>query len=70
MTLRNRKSSRKARLKAACVLAGITIQEFAREAEVTTWHLSEVLDGHRESQRVSARVDAFIATQFARESAA
>lgn len=59
--MRKLKANRKARFKAALALAGMTMQEWAKEAGVTRQHLSATLREDRESGTLTAKVDVFIA---------
>lgn len=52
--------SRKARFKAALALAEQTAQEWCEREGITYPHLVLVLNGDRESQRLTEKVDAFI----------
>lgn len=54
--------SRKARFRAALGLARMpSAAEWARQHGVTPGHLSQVLDGKRESQKLTGKIEAFIA---------
>jgi hypothetical protein len=56
------KRPRKAReLRAALILAGLTMERFAESLDVTAHHLRLVVNGKRKSPRVEAAVDALIA---------
>lgn len=52
---------RKQRFQAALALAGMTQADFADKHEVDPGHLSKVLGGERQSKKLSAKVEAFIA---------
>lgn len=52
-------SSRKARFLAALALAEMTMTEWATSEGVTLGHLSQVLDGKRESLTLMEKVDRF-----------
>ena len=52
---------RKERFKAALALAGKKATEWCDENDVTPQHLARVLTDERESGRLTARVDEFIA---------
>lgn len=67
-TLRRAAMSRKARFRAALGLARVaSASEWARQHKVTPGHLSQVLDGKRESQRLTASIDAFISEHLGEE---
>lgn len=53
--------TRKQRFRAALVLAGLTMEQWAAERDLSTGHVSQVLDEKRESMRLDAEIDAFIA---------
>lgn len=53
--------TRKQRFRAALVLAGQTMEQWAAERDLTAGHVSQVLDDKRESMRLDAEIDAFIA---------
>lgn len=55
------KPSRKSAFRAALALARMTQGEFAAREGVSGSHLSLVLDGKRESERLVAAIDAFTA---------
>lgn len=59
--------SRRARFRAALGLAQLSASQWAAEHNVTAGHLSLVVCGKRESQRLTEKIDAFIAKQFAGE---
>lgn len=61
MRMRVQKAPRKQQLKAALALAGITLTQFAADNGVTYSHLYAVLNGERESQKLTAAIDAFVA---------
>lgn len=62
--------SRKARFRAALGLARVpSAAAWARENDVTPGHLSQVLDGKRESLKLVARIDAFIAKHLPEQAA-
>lgn len=61
---------RKRRFLAALDLAGHTQTSWAAQEGITVTHLYLVLSGQRESARLLAKVDAFIAEQLAAASAA
>lgn len=61
MTVQSGKPSRKSAFRAALALARMTQVDFARAHGVTPGHLSLVVNGERESARLTAIVDAFIA---------
>lgn len=69
-TLARQVKARKQRFAAALALAGITQAEFADRNEVNPGHLSKVVNGERDSLRLLAKVDAFIAKQLGEETAA
>jgi hypothetical protein len=50
---------RKSRFRAALALAGLTATEWAEANDVTQAHLSQVLDGKRESRSLMEKVEAF-----------
>lgn len=54
------KPSRKQLFRAALALAGIDAEQFAAQAGVTGGHVSQVLDGKRESKTLTDKVDAFV----------
>lgn len=51
---------RKKAFRAALALTGRTQAAWARETGVTPPYLSEVLNGHAESRRLTDKIDAFI----------
>lgn len=55
---------RKDALLAACRLSGQRVEDWATAQGVTKGHLYAVLRGERESQTLSDKIDAFIATQL------
>lgn len=55
------KSLRRKQFRAALALAGKTQSDFAATLGITPAHLSLVVRGERESQRVATAVDGFIA---------
>lgn len=55
------KPSRKTAFQAALVLARMTQAEFAHREGCSPSHLSLVLDGKRESERITVAIDAFTA---------
>lgn len=57
-------------LRAALSLAGLTQKEWARKQGITPEHLSYVMNGHRESERLLQEVDAFIAKHLEKLGAA
>jgi hypothetical protein len=59
--LRRMKTARKAQFKAALSLASMTLQEWCTTEGVSVGHVQQVLRGLRESGKVTAKVDAFIA---------
>ena len=61
---------RKAQFAAALTYAGLTRRQFAASRNVTPEHLGYVLAGTRESARLVAEVDAFIAEHAPRTVAA
>lgn len=62
-------AKKRKQLRAALALAGLTQEQFARKQDVTPEHLSYVMNGHRESERLMQEVDAFVA-KYLPESAA
>lgn len=56
---------RRAEFKAAIALARTTVEQWCVDQGVTTGHLYQVLREQRESPPLVAKVDAFIAAQFA-----
>ena len=59
--VRKHRTSRKAAFKAALALAGTNQREWAAGEGITAGHLSLVLAGERESERLTAKIDAYIA---------
>ena len=59
--VRVHRTSRKSAFRAALALAGLNQREWAEQEGVTAGHLSLVLKGERESQRLTDRIDLFIA---------
>jgi hypothetical protein len=59
--MRRHKTTRKARFEAALKLAGSTMRAFAEEHEISPAHLHYVITGVRESERVNALIDQYIA---------
>lgn len=53
-------AARKNRFRKALIDAGLSAAAWARQEGVTPAHLSQVLDGKRESQRLVDRIDAFV----------
>lgn len=53
------KDARKTRFRVALVHAGMSQAAWAREAGVAPGHLSQVLDGKRESQVLWEKIEAF-----------
>lgn len=62
--------SRRARFKAALALADVTMKDWAAGEGVTLGHLYAVLNGERESMRLTGKVDEFIARHEATGAAA
>lgn len=62
--------SRRRRLDAALKLNGMTRTDFAASVGVAKSHLSMVLNGQRESGRLTAKVDAYIAEHLPATSSA
>lgn len=62
--------SRKARFRAALGLASMTANEWAAEHDVTPGHLSHVVSGNRDSDKLIAQIDAFIAKHLGDRTAA
>ena len=60
MTLRKQVPDRKRQLKIALVHAGMTVGAFCESQGVTRTHLNFVLNGERESAKLTSAVDAFI----------
>jgi len=56
---------RKARFRAALALAEMTAADWAQEQGVTKAHLSQVLDGKRESLRLMEKIEAFSESHLA-----
>ena len=54
--------SRKARFKSALALSGMTAQDWCEKQEITYTHLYLVLRDDRQSKKLAATVDAFIAS--------
>lgn len=52
---------RKKHFRAALALADMTQEEWATMQEVDSSHVSRVLSGERESETLTAKIDAFIA---------
>jgi hypothetical protein len=61
LTMAKPDKSRKARFRAALALAGLTARQWADREGITAGHLSQVLDGKRESAALCGKVDAFTA---------
>lgn len=55
--------------RAALALVGKTQADFAAEQGVKPGHLSQVVSGKRESQRLTAEIAAFIAKQLGEDAA-
>jgi transcriptional regulator with XRE-family HTH domain len=64
------RTTRKAQFKAARALAGITVKQWAESRGVSFQHLNEVMEGRRESPRLDAEIDAFIAKYLDRKAVA
>jgi len=60
-TVRRERADRKARFRAALALARTSAQRWAKDNDISENHLYLVLRGHRESRRLLAKIDAFIA---------
>lgn len=56
---------RRAKFRRALAAAGMTQSDFARQAGVTKGHLSLVLNGHRPSPPLTAKIVAFSRSQVA-----
>jgi hypothetical protein len=59
------KNPRKARFLAALALAEMTMTQWADQEGVTAGHLSQVLDGKRDSMTLVEKVDRFTDTRLA-----
>lgn len=68
-TLPPQTMSRKARFRAALALGRITATEWATEHGITQGHLSKVVNGERDSGKLTQQIDAFIAKQLGDEAA-
>lgn len=58
---------RKQRFQAALALAGMTQAAFADKLDMDPGHLSKVLNGERQSLKLAAKIDAFIAKYLAEQ---
>lgn len=61
---RKQESQAKSRFRAALILAGLTMEQWAERNGITLGHLSQVLDGKRESRSLMEKVDTFAAKQL------
>lgn len=61
----NEITDRKRLFKAALAVAEMTAEQFAEAEGVTSGHLSNVLNGKRESGSLTEKVDVFIAKHMA-----
>ena len=68
--LRTKRVNRKAALKAAWAYAGQTMENWCAEQGITPGHLYQVLGGKRESARLVAVIDEYIAKHTPTASAA
>lgn len=60
-TIARQRKVRKQRFTAALALAGMTQAAFAKDTGVNPGHLSKVLNGERDSDRLTEKVELFIA---------
>lgn len=67
-SMRERVERRK-RLRAALGLAGMTEGDFALACKVTPGHLSMVLNGRRDSQRITDEIKTFVAKYLGKDAA-
>ena len=70
MTLRRDRTNRKARFRAALALARMTAREWTEKEKVTETHLYAVLKGERQSMKLTAKIDAFVAKYLGSQEAA
>lgn len=63
------KTTRKQLFRAALALADLTMAEWAEREGITPSYLSQVVLEHLSSDRLNAKIDAFIAEQFSKHAA-